>query len=86
MAATALKAQELKLQEDEANLLSKRAAKVAEHYNFAPSEKVQDWCALLMVAGQIYYPRVMLMKMRFEQEAEQRKAAALGQQVAGAAV
>ena len=74
MAAAALKVDELKLGEDEAKLLATRAKKVAEHYNIAPSEKVQDWCALIMVAGQIYYPRIMLAKMRLADEAAIRKA------------
>jgi hypothetical protein len=66
MAAAAMKAPELKMGEKEAALLSERACKVAAHYNFAPSEKVQDWCALIMVAGQIYYPRVIMIKARLE--------------------
>lgn len=86
MAATALKSHEIKLETKEAKLLSERACKVAAHYNFAPSEKIQDWCALVMVAGQIYYPRFLLIKMRLEAEALARKQESLGLQVAGATI
>lgn len=86
MAATALKAPEFKIEEKDAKLLSARACKVASHYNFAPSDKVQDWCALIMVAGQMYYPRVIMLKLRVEAEAMQRRAESMGQQVAGAVV
>jgi|GEM_PF-6050045 len=86
MAATALKSPEFKLTEKEAQLLSQRACKVASHYNIAPSEKIQDWCALIMVAGQMYYPRVMLAKMRADQERAERRAQQMGQTQAGVVI
>lgn len=59
MAAASLKVKELALSEAEAKLLAARTANVAQYYDMRVSEKAQAWLALIFVAGQIYYPRVM---------------------------
>lgn len=75
MAAIAMKVPELKLSEDEAALLSKNMVNVAQHYNIAPSEKTQAWCALIMALGMIYYPRASMVSKRRKDEQAARVAA-----------
>lgn len=61
MGAALLKTPELAIDAQEAQMLAKASAAVAEHYDFIPDPKTQAWFNLVMVAGTIYGPRLFVI-------------------------
>lgn len=61
MLASAVKAPELAISTEEAKMLSTAVGEVSKHYNFGIDEKTQAWVNLVMVAGGIYVPRIIMM-------------------------
>ncbi len=64
MAASALKTEELELDQAESKLLAEAVTEVASHYNTVIDPKVIAWMGLIGVCGQIYGPRVVAMRVR----------------------
>lgn len=58
MVATATKAPELAISAPEAVALTQAGVKVAELYNWAPSETAVAWSGLIIVCARVYGPRV----------------------------
>ncbi|WWT37957.1 assembly protein [Enterobacteria phage PRDcanary] len=86
MAASALKVEELALDEKEAEALAGAVQEVASHYDISPDPKVMAWAGLIGVCASIYGPRVAAYKMRKAADKRDNKEAAkpMAQKVAEA--
>lgn len=73
MASSALRIEELALDEKEAEALGEAVKEVADLYEFEPDPKVVAWAGLIGVATSIYAPRVMAYKMRKAEERKERQ-------------
>lgn len=62
--AIVTRAEELAVDEEEAIKLAEASALVARHYNVEVAAKTTDWINLAIVAGSIYAPRIVAMRMR----------------------
>jgi hypothetical protein len=71
--ATVSNTPEMALSEDEAKLLANAAVPVLEQFDFKPDPRFTAVFGLVVVAGQIYVPRAVLIRMR---KAEERAARA----------
>lgn len=68
MAAAALKAPELVIDKQEAELLGSAIQAVQEHYNFDVSEEVTLWVNLVSAAVAVYGPRAVSIIARKKKE------------------
>lgn len=72
--AAMTKTPELALDSDESKPLAVAVSEVAKHYDIPGLDaKTVAWMGLIMVAGKIYVPRVMLVQQRLEREKQERK-------------
>lgn len=71
--AAVTRAEELAIDEEEAAALAKASANVARHYNVEVAAKTTDWINLAIVAGGVYAPRVMAIRMRMGSERPARR-------------
>lgn len=62
--ATVSKTPELKLEDDEAELLAKSTAVVLDEFDVRPDPRVEAIIGLVTAAGSIYAPRVYLIRER----------------------
>jgi len=81
--ASATKAPELILDDEEAKGLASATVNVLELYDIRPDPKVEAIVTLIAVSAATYAPRIAAIRMRKEQEAKERKANASGEGVAG---
>lgn len=68
MLAAAVKTPELELDKDEAKKLAENVAAVNAFYGKVIDPKIMAWTALIMTCGQLYAPRVVAIKLRWESE------------------
>lgn len=68
MAAKIVKADELKLTDDEARRMSAATLRVAEFYDIRMSAKSQAWAAFGTTCANIYYPRISMIAARKREE------------------
>ena len=73
MAASALKVDELALDEEEAKVLGDAVNEVASHYDITPDPKIMAWAGLIGVCASVYGPRVMAYKIRTASDKKDRK-------------
>ncbi|WWT38267.1 assembly protein [Enterobacteria phage PRDfuchsia] len=76
MASSALKVEELALDEKEAEALAGAVQEVASHYDITPDPKIMAWAGLFGVCASIYGPRIAAYKMRAASEKRDKKEAA----------
>lgn len=58
------RAEELLLEKEEADKLAEAMGKVARHYNVEVAAKTTDWINLGIVAGGVYVPRFLAIRIR----------------------
>ena len=71
--AAATKTPELVLDEDEAKGLATATVNVLDQYDIRPDPKIEAIAALIAVTAATYIPRAAAIKMRREQEKEEKK-------------
>lgn len=70
--ATISNTPEMQLTEQEAKLLATATVPVLEQFDFKPDPRFTAVFGLVVVAGQIYVPRAVLIRMRRAEERAQR--------------
>lgn len=73
MLAAMTKTEELALDREEAKELAKAIADVNAYYGKAIDPKIFAWIGLATVAGKVYAPRVVAIKLRWMMESDKRK-------------
>lgn len=72
--AAATRTPELVLEADESKPLAVAVAELAKHYDLPGLDaKTTAWVGLIMVCGQVYVPRAVMIKQRLDAEAKERK-------------
>jgi hypothetical protein len=71
--ATATKTPELMIGDDEAKSLASATINVLDQYDIRPDPKIEAMVTLIGVAAATYAPRVVAIRMRKAQEAEEKK-------------
>lgn len=74
---------ELVIDEEEGRLLASASANVMEEFDLKPDPKTQAIIGLVIAAGTVYAPRMVLIQMRRAQEKEERAADPTGTGTAG---
>lgn len=78
MAAAALSAPELVIQESDAKSLAIAIAEVSKHYPMTIDPKTMAWVNLVSAAGMIYGPRFYFINQRKKEEGKKNKAPSHG--------
>lgn len=66
--ASASKTPELNLGEDDANSLAMATANVLEQFNIKPDPKIEAIVGLVVVAGTVYAPKLIMVRERLKEE------------------
>jgi hypothetical protein len=77
------KTPELAIDEDEGRMLAAASTNVMEEFDLKPDPKTQAIVGLIIAAGTVYGPRVVMIQMRKAQEKRERAAGANGVGTAG---
>lgn len=71
------------IDEDEGKMLAAATANVMEEFDLKPDPKTQAIVGLVIAAGTVYGPRMVLIQMRRTQEQQEKRAGPNGEGTAG---
>lgn len=76
--AVATSTPEMMIDQDEGEILARATVNVLDQYDFTPDPKIQAIIGMVMAAGTVYAPRVVLIRARLAQQAKEREAGTAG--------